>query len=98
LSLLADAGQFETGRLSRRDFRQSERPVAVASDFRQGRSEPRIRSAFYQMPQNRSNVLSRVGRSGASFNGGVDIYEGLLERLAVQIVRSAVDLASQVLG
>ncbi len=39
-----------------------------------------------------------MGRSGASLNGGVDIFEGLLERLAVQIVRSAVDLASQVLG
>ena len=40
----------------------------------------------------------RMGRSGASLNGGLDIVEGLLERLAVQIVRGNVDLASQVLG
>ena len=38
-----------------------------------------------------------MGRSGASLGGGVDIFEGLLERLAVQIVRCDVDLASQVL-
>lgn len=56
-----------------------------------------VRLLLKGIKKNARAHVSRMGRSRASLGGGLDIVEGLLEWLAMQIVGRHVDLTGQVL-